>query len=1490
MSEKFRTSLPNFWAILMLILLLSKLTSSDFPDYVHPRFKMMNVSIPRRRRASKGEKLPSLVDNYQKLARLSNGISLEIGLLDGSIPSETALSEILQMGKATISDIEELDSNVISNGIEEIRKLPTALISTTDVQKLENRLVLLEDVRASATTLKAFASVPVKKTEYDAILEKVKSLDTLKKDLEDFKADVTTLISEFNPIKQSSNLINNESVQKSARRVTIVSSKLEDIETTAGKFNKTIDLLIESKKIVDASKFLDLLFLENEVRSKLRTRIVYEDEKIQLLVFTLQKFHEASARFSGPQMALNSIQQLVEARNHPRMRSIEYTSGLPNGPQDLEKLNTDIDAGWVVERIAESSVVSENLKQSFAQLNGLISLLKTVEQSWSTLQEDSSQHDFGVIRSLGLKLSEVVSEDQTAFSNAISNLKKCDEEVKMYPDHDIKDLNTTSEAVKALNDKISGLPSFGYIDYFKNLATLKTMFDTTGKSEEDTKKIARNVMEKIGKDASLLKFEEHVVILLADLTTTVDIITNAPALTSPINLKSVTDHHNIINIPEYLKIYTCLDDIKMGTKSPVKSTIEFIQELRTIQIPTAPNAIINSVLTSKNDLVTAKTSAEKMKEVKTREALSLKASFPNSLEVSKTLGMAVRGLAAIDKAYESKDRLDTLLQKIDEIVKESTVLAPENQSALSKLVDLKKVFAGIDDFVKEIDEMENIRKKRAIESFKNTGKVLEAADKIPEVKLLDVVAAKNAMEKLNAASSKKYDQESAQLDILEELDLDFARYEFLEAVNSLQALDDFFLNYANAMAAPVPTPAPRVVIPSSTDSSDVQNRAHPETSDMDALEVTTADNSTRNVIIGVVVVFVGVLFSAAASIGGVICWKRNKQEKPLPDVDPDMPEHVVIQGKSSADPAVPAAPEVPAAPDARAAPAADAALVVAPAADAALVVAPAAILPAPVPSDENMLTAIASSVPNLHNEELQPTQWTDEDIAKRMKFIFDTQKAFEDSMVVNVELPNEFPKSYLKYYDTNDERKATAELKEENKNERWAPNRVCLKAHRFPLAGFRETNNFINANGMKFEEYDWWSAQAPTNEQFPGKISTVEKTLAMFVQGNIGVVLMLCEFKLINHEDESYQNCAEYFSQEKNGTMTHGKLTVTTKDRIDQVPDMTFQKDHVLFKLEIEENDTKKKHAVDVLLTKDWLEKSSMITPLSVISKPKCALDIIRFADSYKSNVCVMSKHGTGRAGTIMAIKNALHLLETHETITLYDIIEPVRAVRFGAVENELQLFFVIVTVAFYLLEKANLACMPSYDFLDFFHARFYQADFERYAPLTNRDKKWKSEAYKDRVNLLRRYVNEAKTEAIKISKKNPNNGTTYEFDLTKREMLKEWDATEVRKTRADNDQPRGLLQQQRLQQKQVATKKTKREKQEKTDVGEEGEDPKKTEESKKNPSKKEASRKEASKKNPSKKNPSKKEASKKEKSKKNPSRKEASKKGAKKEESKKKK
>ena len=97
-----------------------------------------------------------------------------------------------------------------------------------------------------------------------------------------------------------------------------------------------------------------------------------------------------------------------------------------------------------------------------------------------------------------------------------------------------------------------------------------------------------------------------------------------------------------------------------------------------------------------------------------------------------------------------------------------------------------------------------------------------------------------------------------------------------------------------------------------------------------------------------------------------------------------------------------------------------------------------------------------------------------------------------------------------------------------------------------------------------------------------------------------------------------YQNCAEYFSQEKNGTMTHGKLTVTTKDRIDQVPDMTFQKDHVLFKLEIEENDTKKKHAVDVLLTKDWLEKSSMITPLSVISKPKCALDIIRFADSYK--------------------------------------------------------------------------------------------------------------------------------------------------------------------------------------------------------------------------------------------------------------------------------
>uniref|UniRef100_A0A1I7UP57 WSN domain-containing protein n=1 Tax=Caenorhabditis tropicalis TaxID=1561998 RepID=A0A1I7UP57_9PELO len=144
-------------------------SANDSPD----RFAPLSDSISRIRRDSPGDKLSQNVDNLQALARISSAISLEIGLIDGSIQSEAAISELLHMGNVKPKDIIDLDENVI----EALDSLSQKTVKD-DEKLIEDWLVSLDDIRMESGFMLNFAAFSGK-NEYNYTLDAVIGIGNL---------------------------------------------------------------------------------------------------------------------------------------------------------------------------------------------------------------------------------------------------------------------------------------------------------------------------------------------------------------------------------------------------------------------------------------------------------------------------------------------------------------------------------------------------------------------------------------------------------------------------------------------------------------------------------------------------------------------------------------------------------------------------------------------------------------------------------------------------------------------------------------------------------------------------------------------------------------------------------------------------------------------------------------------------------------------------------------------------------------------------------------------------------------------------------------------------------------------------------------------------------------------------------------------------------------------------------------------------------------
>ncbi|EFO93280.1 hypothetical protein CRE_21545 [Caenorhabditis remanei] len=730
---------------------------------------------PRRVRRATDDNLNTLIENLQKLARLSNGVSLEIGLLDGSIPSADVISELLHIGSA--KDLIDFNSTGIDAAISEIQSLTGKWDASSEVVALEDRLAFLEWIRSSFDWAELRSSV--RRDEYK------KELGVVATGLRAKKQGITNIIGSidfpkaflqrFSSNGEWSNGVDATKVDLAFNIITSSANTqtLEEVENIAKNLDATLAEFEFALEIISKSTFLEILDEERHLRTRLSVPVPVTDETIKKLGQNLKTFNTARENIVSAHPQIKTIRDLIRKR-----RWYEYTAGLPEGAKDLDKLKSDVEDDWIGKHINGKGVVRDNLKSIFSNFDGLSTSLKSIKSNWTFLSDKPGKlATKSVIHKL-LEISDM--PDNLKLVTTMTTLLHCNSNETLP----IPNSNGNEEIysnISLLNRNVGALlgfrHKFEYTMDLKNLSELKNIFTQAMNATKPKPEVVADVVKQINQTRSFPSIMQFLERLRSDLTTIQNYLDSIPALADYINstFGVIDNYYASLNYSTFL---ACLD--KVGEdRGDLKAVIELGRDGEILEDADVQklNQTMKNIIDSKILLENAMRSVEK---VKASETLSLKKSLPNSLEVSRRLGIAVRGLVAIRVAYEQKEGVKSVVKKIPE---------------------LQKTFNGIDNFLTTVNSSRRKfrRKRDPTESdFKNLGGILEDADKIPGA-LIDVKAIKMD------PTSKTYIEELRALDILENLDLNFGKFGFKKATKSLEDMDQFFLDYVKVMIAGEPT-------------------------------------------------------------------------------------------------------------------------------------------------------------------------------------------------------------------------------------------------------------------------------------------------------------------------------------------------------------------------------------------------------------------------------------------------------------------------------------------------------------------------------------------------------------------------------------------------------------------------------------------------------------------------------------------------------------
>ncbi|CAO4377971.1 unnamed protein product [Caenorhabditis nigoni] len=754
-----------------------------------------------RRDTPTNDTVSLVVERMQMMARLTNAISLQKQLIDGTVDPDKLIPELLHFGSVTPSQIHALKFADVISALELLKSLPSNLKSEDSIMKLEE---LFDKIDGMLKTVEGIEDVTVwpEKDTFKIVIDK----------LANRKATEFPLIPDLVRSLRSWNVFYEESIAAGAKAHYISqlgetsSEILEAVEKLKSK-TPTLSLFPDGKTATEMVQFVEKVV--NGVAKVGTERFRIPAKGFEHWENNLREINSVVANFKSARKNVDLITNLFISRANGE-KSSTYTLALSEGYNDIIRLMGHFNDPWF-----QQTVKDNRLSKSFESLRSLESL-NIIE---SLLCSKGSLDQNAAVMS---DIVKTVSDLETTFGTFVSGATESMIEHCLYnsdtyyEDNDLRTLIKKADEIDQTLERLqdvfnSFLKDINNETFIKNLQEFVRIGQIVKKHDEASKKIAFEEFGKLTIKEVTAKFLKRMV--EAGYTVTVSsfesLAKDAQKLLGAFDklLQQASGHVKVLNC--FIKSANAKPAVRAITASKAVRYSEIVYKEK------VDNAIkvVKSLESTKKDLKFVETLIMGIKSFTSPES-DLLFNLKNDVEVSEKIGSSVNAITGMKKAIASKADIDAVQNNFVMVISEASNAKSLSGEDKKNLVDLGT--ASLHKMFSELDSWKTGVSSLSFTNLTSYGQVFSKAKKINGINL-DVAKTRKSLKKLieevtDPSKKDKLKKVQDGLDALDGMGMQFSSYanSFDRTTSSLELLENFFSSFAASISATASPPSKKI--------------------------------------------------------------------------------------------------------------------------------------------------------------------------------------------------------------------------------------------------------------------------------------------------------------------------------------------------------------------------------------------------------------------------------------------------------------------------------------------------------------------------------------------------------------------------------------------------------------------------------------------------------------------------------------------------------
>ncbi|EFO90102.1 hypothetical protein CRE_20937 [Caenorhabditis remanei] len=804
-----------------------------------------------RFRRDSNENFTSMVDRMEKVSRVVNGISIQQGIINGTIKPDALIAEFLNFGSLTISEIEAINVDEVAKVVDEIHGLSKKLTKDAGIDKIENRFILYESLLKKTKGIGQTLTIP----EFNQYSEAVKELMKANHDQNEFLKTLRPLEA-FSQYMNTLDRDDKKSPITTGDMLLLFDTSYPRVKSIDG-FGTTLlkDEVLRNVQIFEPVDEVNRAVSMFQADTGVSIFAPNDDQPMTAMKENVETLIALSAKTKPSISVLENLRLLFVTRHHIRgNRQLTQTPGYPNGISDFGLVFGDLKDSWIQEAVDGQS---DALAKALYNLRELKTHLQTSEGSFHL--DSAEETNLMTTNGEMIELSRFtgIFDD---LAKSIGNIKVTGDSTEMQPKN-IKEFQNLMRSISLLSN---------------HLRALEVVVDVSGKLVADegghmkrlleiiknpTQETAFSQLDTLRRDPEFKKVVE--LVRTAEKPIGLLFNTTESGNNTIIEMAKAVNEH-LHQLQPYLDglggFLTKMDTLRKVTGvDQVGAAIRAIQHYRNHTFKSSGfEKISNKVNNAKNSLTKLQKSLADMKGDTTPESTAL-VELRDLFTDSQNIGAATRVFRSMQMAKDKK--LVVVTPAMSDVVKKLKNVSPKQQEQLNQLLGLDNELTTL---IGAIGKIETSVKPSTSTDMVSLWPIFSLANGAKGISM-DFLEISDTIEMLsNDPNLKNHQQDLLKikndLDTLDSMGLDYSKHQtaIKDTAESLKQLDLFFASYERKVTSAVAS----VSAPPSAQNS---------ISGSGGINAETEEPDWNKPIVFIPIILVG-LFCIGGIVGAIIYW------------------------------------------------------------------------------------------------------------------------------------------------------------------------------------------------------------------------------------------------------------------------------------------------------------------------------------------------------------------------------------------------------------------------------------------------------------------------------------------------------------------------------------------------------------------------------------------------------------------------------------------